>query len=496
MKLRYVEIAIASVVLLVNIFGLQSTADEYWRGEFTDDSFGMPSFNKQGIEFSFTRNYMAPHLLMYFTYYFTFIWMACSLPARYLQSKTWNKAIVSICIGFVASLSLFALKHYFTAPIAETSTGRSFAQGLNQAMILYLALLLYQAVRQSVFWLSKQDLTSAREKPLLAESSFFLIAWFVILSGCLTLKVYWGLTLFVAFILPCTFGVYLLNMYWLFPVLYQQSTKLQFWIAQLAATLCINVPLNGYYSSQSTYSSSSFVLLFLMIWTCQLALIIPIAYYLYKSRLNLEVELKGLKTGLGSSDANLKLLKSQINPHFLFNALNTLYAMALLEEAEKTGEGIQRLGDMMRFMLHENMQHKVELKKEIEYLENYLVLQNLRTAENPSIDIKIHIDQLKYNHCISPMLLIPFVENAYKHGISLRQASWIHINLHMESNRLFFDVTNSIHRKADHDPELKRSGIGLENVKQRLALLYPEKHELIIRRNTNEFYIHLTILLT
>src|SRR6187402_2924904 len=97
---------------------------------------------------------------------------------------------------------------------------------------------------------------------------------------------------------------------------------------------------------------------------------------------------------------------------------------------------------------------------------------------------------------IAPMLLIPFVENAFKHGISFREPSYIKTTLGVNEKELFLDVTNSVHHKTENDPEKNKSGIGLENVKQRLKLLYPKKHELIIRETGKDFFIHLTIQLS
>ena len=191
----------------------------------------------------------------------------------------------------------------------------------------------------------------------------------------------------------------------------------------------------------------------------------------------------------------MDFLRSQINPHFLFNALNTLYASALIENAEKTSDGIQKLGDMMRFMLHENVQDKISLTRDVDYLENYIALQKLRTSRSADIVIDTQIDEQLNNLQITPMLLIPFVENAFKHGISLQHPSYIKVTLQTKDKTLYFDVHNSIHIKPDTDPEKFKSGIGLQNVKQRLALLYPEKHELIIRESAKEFFIHLTMQL-
>ncbi|HEY1007373.1 MAG TPA: histidine kinase, partial [Sphingobacteriaceae bacterium] len=181
---------------------------------------------------------------------------------------------------------------------------------------------------------------------------------------------------------------------------------------------------------------------------------------------------------------------------FLFNALNTIYGTAIQEKAERTGEGIEKLGDMMRFMLQENMQDKISLSREIEYLENYIGLQRLRTDQNPGLNIETSIATEFRSLRIAPMLLIPFVENAFKHGISFREPSHIRISLEVRDEVLNFDVYNSKHEKPEHDPEKDQSGIGLSNVRQRLHLLYPKKHDLTIRETGKEFFVHLTLQLS
>jgi len=228
----------------------------------------------------------------------------------------------------------------------------------------------------------------------------------------------------------------------------------------------------------------------------QLIVVIPVAWNIYKSRnAKKEDEIKTLKTELGKSDASLNFLKSQINPHFLFNALNTLYGTALQENAARTAEGVQKLGDMMRFMLQENMEDKILLSRDIDYLNNYILLQKLRVSTSSAITIDTQIESYEGQLMIAPMLLIPFVENAFKHGISLISPSHIKVSLQTNADTLYFDVHNSIHIRNEGDPEKGQSGIGLENVKQRLGLLYPNRHDLIIRENAIEFFIHLTIQL-
>jgi LytS/YehU family sensor histidine kinase len=227
----------------------------------------------------------------------------------------------------------------------------------------------------------------------------------------------------------------------------------------------------------------------------QMFITVPVTWLLYKRFMKGNEELNVLKKELGQSTANFDFLRSQINPHFLFNALNTIYGTALQEGAERTSEAVQKLGDMMRFMLQENMQDKISLTREIDYLNNYISLQRLRTDSNPNIMLETEIQDRENIFQIAPMLLIPFVENAFKHGISFREPSVIRISLEVKNNTLYFDVFNLKHARTENDPEKDKSGVGLENVRQRLQLLYPHKHELTIRDTTNEFFVHLTIQL-
>jgi LytS/YehU family sensor histidine kinase len=227
----------------------------------------------------------------------------------------------------------------------------------------------------------------------------------------------------------------------------------------------------------------------------QLFLTAPVSWILFKRRLKGNEEISGLQKELKQSTASIDFLRSQINPHFLFNALNTLYGTAIQEGADRTSEGIQKLGDMMRFMLQENMQDKISLSREIDYLHNYISLQRLRTDSSPTVQIQTSIQDRENIYQIAPMLLIPFVENAFKHGISFREPSHIKVTLEIKEGTLYFDVYNSKHNRSENDPEKDKSGIGLENVKQRLKLSYPKKHELIIRDTTKEFFIHLTVQL-
>ncbi|GHN02402.1 hypothetical protein WSM22_38910 [Cytophagales bacterium WSM2-2] len=220
----------------------------------------------------------------------------------------------------------------------------------------------------------------------------------------------------------------------------------------------------------------------------------PVQWFFFKRLARNNEELFVLKKELGQTTANADLLRSQINPHFLFNALNTLYGMALQEKAEHTSEAIEKLGSMMRFMLQENMQEKIALVRDLEYLDNYIALQRLRTDINPNIKIQIAIQQeVNPTLQIAPMLLIPSIENAFKHGISLREESVIRVSLEVKQSTLYFDVFNIKHVRSENDTEKNSNGIGLMNVKQRLQLVYPGKHELVIRETANDYFVHLVI---
>lgn len=292
--------------------------------------------------------------------------------------------------------------------------------------------------------------------------------------------------------LPYVYLLYALNMYWLLPV--QEKKHLRFYeltLFILIVSLTTFVPF-GFMLSAPGYSGT-FVLVF---WLVINLLVLPFSFFLYHSQRSQIAQMLNLQTELGRTSADLTFLRSQINPHFLFNVLNTLYGTALQEEADRTANGIQKLGDMMRFMLHENHHDKVLLSREADYLNNYISLQLLRTLTSPTVTVKSDISPVLEDLYIAPMLLIPFVENAFKHGISLQEPSWINISLRTESGTVHLDVYNSMHIRGDQLLEKGKSGIGLDHVKQRLQLVYADSHELVIRRTAEEYFVHLTIRLS
>ena len=188
-------------------------------------------------------------------------------------------------------------------------------------------------------------------------------------------------------------------------------------------------------------------------------------------------------------ETEMKLLKSQINPHFLFNALNNIYSLSYLKP-EKTPENLLKLSEMLRYMLYECNDVKVPLSKEIAYLENYIALKLLKDSRGMKVSVNLEKDRGEL--MIAPMLLIPFVENAFKHSnIEDLEKGWIKIDLKTRDEKLFFKVENSF--APTPSTKDKVGGIGLTNVNRQLDLLYPDKHQLDIIAKNNVYKVHLEI---
>ena len=193
--------------------------------------------------------------------------------------------------------------------------------------------------------------------------------------------------------------------------------------------------------------------------------------------------------------SELNFLKSQINPHFLFNTLNNLYALSL-KKSDQAPETVLMLSEMMRYMLYECNAEKVSLAKEINYLKNYLELEKIRLGQNFDIQFEIHgeVDELQ----IAPLMFIPFVENSFKHGMNnLISDGFVHIDLFVNEGALRMQIKNNSGHEILKNIGAKNSGgIGLINIKRRLKLMYPQKHVLDINQTENTYTVNLKIELT
>ncbi|MDP4275387.1 MAG: histidine kinase [Bacteroidota bacterium] len=190
-------------------------------------------------------------------------------------------------------------------------------------------------------------------------------------------------------------------------------------------------------------------------------------------------------------NSELAFLKNQISPHFFFNTLNNIYSLIQIntDDAQKA---VSRLSKLMRYLLYESESGNTTLSREIEFMRNYINLMELRLTNKVKFTVSFPQDFSDVE--IPPLLFIPFLENAFKHGISYRDSSFIDISMKIDSNQLTFNCSNSIYGKTQNEIE-NQEGIGLENVRKRLNLLFPDRHHLSILQEENIFSVLLTIQL-
>ena len=179
-------------------------------------------------------------------------------------------------------------------------------------------------------------------------------------------------------------------------------------------------------------------------------------------------------------DMELQFLKSQLNPHFLFNSLNNIYSLAY-QKSDKTADAVLKLSEIMRYMIYESNDSWVALSKEIEYVKSYIELQKLRFRDGAAVELTIKGDI--DDQPIVPLILISFVENAFKHGVANDPKDPIKINLIANQKILHFSITN---KKSNANKD-EMGGVGLSNVERRLQLLYPERYKLNIVNSATHY---------
>jgi sensor histidine kinase YesM len=189
--------------------------------------------------------------------------------------------------------------------------------------------------------------------------------------------------------------------------------------------------------------------------------------------------------------AELSYFKAQINPHFLFNTLNTIYSLAI-QKADNTPEAVVKLSGMMRYVISDASNDFVALEKEINYISDYIELQRIRFGETVSIDFKV--DEIASGSKIAPLILIPFIENAFKFGVNPEKDSSISMNIKLSGQELHMRVFNK--KVGGRQKGESVSGLGISNAKHRLELLYPEKYRLLIDDKEDEYTVDLYIILT
>jgi sensor histidine kinase YesM len=187
-------------------------------------------------------------------------------------------------------------------------------------------------------------------------------------------------------------------------------------------------------------------------------------------------------------EAELAFLKNQVQPHFLFNTLNSLYSL-ILKKSDQSLDVVLKLSELLRYMLYETNSIQVDLQKEIHNIKNYLALEKIRYGKR--VDLSLNIWGEITGRGIAPMLILPFIENSFKHSTKgFDGTAWITIELGIKDDNLILKVENSLPNESADQKSLI-GGIGLQNVKRRLSLIYPEKHSLKIDITDDSYSVHL-----
>lgn len=474
--------AVAIMVLVYHLWNILHLSKEY-----INMSYAGP-FNDLHIPFNLYRNVIIPHIAIGVLIYLTYLWVNVYVIPGLLARKYKRFFIQLISAVLILGIA-FNVIIYFKSEWQFYRTGFRLTTGFFDAGLLFLLYGLYAGVREGIIYIIERSAQREYITLVVNKVTNFLFQFICLLvflkvtgivnDGRFFVRYFWAIV--------ALFTMFISNVYWLFPLKGNSSFFSKRVIVRLLVSSFICAIPFLPFVHEGVFTA------ILYGWVINLFVVTSISWWYYESNKEGILRLRIVETELVKSKADLQFLRSQINPHFLFNALNTLYGTALQEKAERTSEGIQKLGDMMRFMLHENNRDFIQMDKEIEYLRNYIDLQKLRTQSSPQILIKDNISEKSCDHQIAPMLLIPFVENAFKHGISLEETSWIKINLECSADYIFFEVRNSIHTKTGDDPEKSKSGIGFKNVQERLKLLYPDRFQLSVDDNSEEFYVRLSI---
>lgn len=291
-------------------------------------------------------------------------------------------------------------------------------------------------------------------------------------------------------------AIFYLNVFWLIPSFLKKRRWLDYGILLAGSILLIEGLRALTHAFLIPEPDISFFTLFLRsVWQEEifsgpvtLSLIFSYGYRFTRDwLLNLRL-IEQLKTEKNTME--LAFLRSQVDPHFLFNTLNSIYALALKEGSQDTADSIAKLGTLMRYNLHDSQADFIPLNQELEYIQQYIALQKLRLTPNNKLTLSIDTER-EPKARIAPMLLIPVVENAFKYGTSSTGAAHINISIQQRGNSFSLQVENSIPQLIESPAE--SNGLGLKNLTKRLTLLYPGKHHFSHDLVNNTSSVHLDI---
>lgn len=285
-------------------------------------------------------------------------------------------------------------------------------------------------------------------------------------------------------------GLFYFNAYVLFPLVFRRK-KLPFYI------VCILLALVLFSILKLLILAIWFPEIEIDEWAYRFTLFSTVGFILVSSLYgmaldNLRLEKQQKEIIAERLSAELKFYRSQLSPHFLFNALSTIISLGR-KKSDQLEPSLLMLSDLLRYMLYDANETRVPIEKEVEYLQSYINLQRLRFGhDDVRIDVNLVLPEEENYVLIEPMLLLPFVENAFKHGIGVVRKPVITINLTIEKGILYFEVQNKFSVTTD---AMNSSGIGISNVESRLKLLYGSRHKLVIKQIDSTFYIKLMLQL-
>lgn len=311
-------------------------------------------------------------------------------------------------------------------------------------------------------------------------------------------KNYHNTLLFSLFLMPITIATTYVSIYKLIPDYLITKRYLLFGLYSVytfiisAYLIMVSIFSSLTYLSRFDYSAMNPITKNILLVTTAVYLVIFIVSTFKLLKLNVQqtektavLETKFLETQLQLKEQELKYLKLQIHPHFLFNTLNTIYGFAL-KKADETPEMILKLSNLLDYLLYQADKPFVSLKEEINHIKDYVALEKMRFHD--TLQVSISEDNITDQQQIVPMLFIPFVENSFKHGCIIDGVLEIKISFNVEKDTVFFTIENS-----SYGNNKVEDGIGLANIQKRLQLVYNNKHQLSIDRETENYKVNLSI---
>ncbi len=430
------------------------------------------------------------------------IWALWSESRSLARPAFWSRWSVAFILYPAILMFMLGLQPLFLSVITQGNLAHAWGGGSIVALFFLAELLLSLALMANERWRERPRFRPIADWNIrrLAVVLLALFAFGIILisnyfqdtvrdlpvGGKLLLYLWAVLQTFIVF--STYYVIYYVHHHWLFNRLLQRGGLLHYALGTIGFLLLF-VPLQNVFISlfpavhqykihpvgivPEVLSDLNFSLP-LIFFLLTLPFIVVVEWYRRQRALTV---LEKEKTA-----TELQLLKQQINPHFFFNTLNNLYAMSLTQEQE-TPEVILKLSDLMRYVIYQGQKEAVSLQQELDYLRGYLDLQSLRLHQQ--LDLKFDVDIADAELRIPPLLFVILVENAFKHGIEpAEDPAFLHLSLQQEGAVVAFHCTNS---KAPKVVVPAYSGIGLSNLKRRLAVRFPERHELSLKDDANRF---------